>query len=274
MFPPFFGFNMKSLFLFLLLAGVISAQGTRSAEQVLEPQIEIIRGADADLSLYSFLPKGLGKKVCVVILTGGDGAQKIGKVLPTHFEFARQMVGYGYAVFAIDYQNRNRRFLDAKWIDDIALAVQNIAQREQVDSNQIFIAGFSMGGTNAYRYLERNPNIKGLICYGSPMKFEKPELVDLIGKQTMPIHLVQKINVPLLFFQGKEDGITTSKQSREFVDSLKAHNRLVEYHEYENAKHGFTYTGTKGDRVEYQQEAAFDSYRRTYEFIQRHSSTH
>lgn len=252
----------------LMMFEMNQASDSRYAMDFGNPKIEKINGTDSDILLYSFLPKTQGKLITIVMLAGGDGSKMIGKIAPIHYEFANQMNGYGYAVFAIDYRNPNRNFLDNKWIDDIEIGIKKIKTNDKIDTNKILLAGFSMGGTNAIKYLKRDRGIKGLICYASPMKFTRPELLMIIDKNEMPIDLAKTLDLPILFFQGLDDSITTTIQSDEFIDSLKSNGKKVEYIKYERTKHGFTYRGTKGDRVEYNHESAYDSYRKVNEFIQ------
>ncbi|HSQ41177.1 MAG TPA: alpha/beta hydrolase, partial [Fibrobacteraceae bacterium] len=192
-------------------------------------------------------------------------------ISPIHYEFAEEMNGYGYAVFAIDYRNPSRRFLDEKWTDDIEIGIDHIMKNPAVDTGNVYLAGFSMGGTNAVRYLPRSKGIKGLVCYASPMRFDKPGLLKLIGEGNMPIRISGSIHVPVLFFQGLDDSITKPWQSEEFIDSLRAHGKDVEYVGYVNTKHGFTYKGVNNERVGYNRESAFDSYTKVHEFIESHS---
>jgi len=260
--------QMKKTICFILFIALSAfAQTTRSPEIQTEPAIETVKGVDSDITIYSFVPAGSIKRTTIIMLAGGDGAKMIGRISPIHFQFAEQMNGYGYAVYAIDYRNVNRKFMDDRWIDDIEIGIDRIKHDEAVDTNNIFLAGFSMGGTNAMRYAVRSGNVRGLILYASPMKFKKAGLVRIIGEDRMPIRLVARLSAPVIFFQGRDDIITRPGQSEEFIDTLKAQGKQVEYHEYENTKHCFTYVGTKGDRVEYNESSAYDSYRKVNEFI-------
>jgi dipeptidyl aminopeptidase/acylaminoacyl peptidase len=54
-----------------------------------------------------------------------------------------------------------------------------------------------------------------------------------------PIHYPERIEQPVIFFQGSEDKVVPADQTRLMADSLRARGVETEYHEYAGEFHGF-----------------------------------
>ena len=79
-------------------------------------------------------------------------------------------------------------------------------------------------------------------------KFESRYLDSLIGAypeqknlyiERSPIHSVQLLNCPVIFFQGDEDKIVPPNQAEMMVEALKAKGLPVAYVLYKGEQHGF-----------------------------------
>src|SRR5262249_49838170 len=54
-----------------------------------------------------------------------------------------------------------------------------------------------------------------------------------------PIHFVDRLRCPMIFFQGLEDKIVPPSQAECMVAALRGKGTAVEYHAFEGEQHGF-----------------------------------
>jgi dipeptidyl aminopeptidase/acylaminoacyl peptidase len=65
-----------------------------------------------------------------------------------------------------------------------------------------------------------------------------PERKDLYVERS-PIHFIEKLSCPVIFFQGLEDKVVPPNQAEMMVSGLKAKGLPVAYVAYEGEQHGF-----------------------------------
>ena len=82
----------------------------------------------------------------------------------------------------------------------------------------------------------------------STHKFESHYTDSLIGpwpeqeqlyRERSPIHAVDNLTVPVIFFQGAKDRVVPPEQTERMVEALRAKNIPVIYMLFENESHGF-----------------------------------
>ena len=208
-------------------------------------------------------PGGVKPPLIVISHGGPTGATGNGLSLHTQFwtsrGFAVLDVNYGGSTgYGRDYRHR----LQGKWgivdIDDCINGAKYLIQRGWVDPDQIVIRGSSAGGYTTLSALTFRDFFKvGASYYGigdlealakDTHKFESRYLDCLIGpypenRQTYldrsPIHSVDQLNCPVIFFQGLEDKVVPPNQAQAMVEALDKKGLMVAHVTFPQEGHGF-----------------------------------
>jgi len=158
--------------------------------------------------------------------------------------------------------------LNGNWgkfdVEDAISGVRHLAQQGLVDESRAVIMGGSAGGFTVLQSLVDHPGFykAGVCLYGvanqftlaaDTHKFEArysdkmlgplPEAADLY-RQRSPIFHADKIQDPIIVFQGEDDLVVPRAQSDEIVASLQRRAVPHEYHLYAGEGHGFRKTET------------------------------
>ena len=173
--------------------------------------------------------------------------------------FAVADVNYGGST---GYGTAYRRRLNDKWgivdVDDCVNVARYLAERGDVDSDRLAIDGGSSGGFTALAVLTfRDVFHVGTSYYGvtdlealarDTHKFESRYLDGLIApypeqaevwRERSPIHNVDKLDRPVILFQGMEDKIVPPNQAETMVAAVREKGLPVAYITYEGEQHGF-----------------------------------
>jgi len=174
----------------------------------------------------------------------------------------------GFAVLDVNYGGSTgygrayRERLKGNWgvvdVDDCANGAKFLAESAQVDGDRLVIAGGSAGGyTTLCALIFRDVFKAGASYYGvsdlealatDTHKFESRYLDSLIGAypqeqslyvERSPIHACDRLNCPVIFFQGKEDQIVPPNQAERMVEVLRQKKLPVAYILYPGEQHGF-----------------------------------
>lgn len=174
----------------------------------------------------------------------------------------------GFAVLDVNYGGSSgygkayRERLNGRWgivdVDDCVNGALYLTEQGQVDRNRLAIRGGSAGGFTTLAALTfRRVFTAGASHYGvsdlealalDTHKFESRYLDTLIGpypaeadlyRQRSPIHAVERLSCPVIFFQGLEDRIVPPNQAVRMVEALKDKGLPVAYLAYEGEQHGF-----------------------------------
>lgn len=220
---------------------------------------------------YKPLNASVDNKVPVVLfIHGGPGGQsRIG-----FSNYIQYLVNHGYAVMAVNNRGSSgygKTFykLDNKDhgngdLKDCVWAKKWLQQQDYIDTAKIGIVGGSYGGCMVLCGLAFYPEEfkVGVDLYGVanwlrtlrsiPPYWEsfKKALYDEMGdpntsdsvmlKATSPLYNYQKIDKPLIVFQGLNDVRVLPIESKEIVEGVKKNGVAVEYITYANEGHGFT----------------------------------
>jgi dipeptidyl aminopeptidase/acylaminoacyl peptidase len=180
----------------------------------------------------------------------------------------------GYAVLEVNHRGSTgygRPYWEAlrcNWgvydVEDAVSGVQYFADQGQVDGSRAVIMGGSAGGFTVLMALENHPGVfkAGVCLYGvanqfslvaETHKFEArysdsllgplPEAADLYRARSCEFH-ANKIQDPLIIFQGEEDQVVPRAQSDAIVAVLQRRGIPHEYHLYPGEGHGFRKTET------------------------------
>ncbi len=173
--------------------------------------------------------------------------------------FAVADVNYGGST---GYGTEYRRRLNDKWgivdVDDCVNVARYLADRGDIDGDRLAIDGGSSGGFTTLAVLAfRDTFHVGASYYGvtdlealarDTHKFESRYLDGLIApypeqaevwRERSPIHNVDKLDRPVILFQGMEDKIVPPSQAETMVAAVREKGLPVAYITYEGEQHGF-----------------------------------
>lgn len=239
-------------------------------------QAEVVRfksfdGKEIPAIYYKPIQASKDNKVpALVWVHGGPGGQsRIGYSNAIQF-----LVNRGYAVLAVNnrgssgygktfYKMDNKDHSNGD-LKDCIWGKKWLAEQEYIDGDAIGIYGGSYGGTMVLGALAFHPeefkvgvNLFGVANWPRTLKSIPPywesfrkALYDEMGdpytadsirlKQISPLYNYQKINKPLLVFQGSNDVRVLPVESDEIVAGVKKNGVPVEYVVFPDEGHGFT----------------------------------
>jgi len=174
----------------------------------------------------------------------------------------------GIAVLDVNYGGSSgygrayRERLNGNWgvvdVDDCANGARFLGQRGAADGNRLAIRGGSAGGYTTLCALTFRDVFKaGASLYGisdlealakDTHKFESRYLDRLIGPYPerrdlyvarSPIHFTDRLNCPMILFQGLEDKVVPPNQAEKMVAAVRAKKLPVAYLTFEGEQHGF-----------------------------------
>ncbi|MBF2086080.1 S9 family peptidase [Thermoleptolyngbya sp. C42_A2020_037] len=160
------------------------------------------------------------------------------------------------------YGREYRERLKGNWgivdVDDCVNGAKYLADQGWVDGDRLCIDGGSAGGYTTLAALAFRDVFKaGASHYGvsdlealakDTHKFESRYLDGLIGPyparrdlyiERSPIHAIDRLNCPLIFFQGDEDKIVPPNQAEMMVNALQEKGLPVAYVLFQGEQHGF-----------------------------------
>mgnify|MGYP001496742903 CR=1 FL=1 len=191
-------------------------------------------------------------------------------------------VNYGGSTgYGRDYRTR----LNGQWgvvdIDDTVNAANFLIKRGDVDAERLAIRGGSAGGYTTLAVLTFKDLFKaGASYYGvsdleslakDTHKFESRYLDTMVGpypadlstyRARSPIHHVDNLSCPIIFFQGLEDRVVPPSQAEAMVNALRRKGLPVAYLPFEGEQHGFR----KADSIKRSLDAEFYFYSRVFAF--------
>jgi dipeptidyl aminopeptidase/acylaminoacyl peptidase len=214
--------------------------------------------------------EGVGLPPLIVSIHGGPTSQVRAVFNPRAQFFATR----GYAVLEVNHRGSTgygRPYWEAlrgNWgvydVEDAVSGVKYFAGQGQVDGDRAVIIGGSAGGFTVLMALENHPGVfkAGVCLYGvanqftlaaETHKFEARYCDSMIGplpdaaavyRQRSPQFHADKIQDPVIIFQGEEDQVVPRAQSDAIVAALQQRGIPHEYHLYPGEGHGFRKTET------------------------------
>ena len=174
----------------------------------------------------------------------------------------------GIAVLDVNYGGSSgygrayRERLNGNWgivdVDDCINGARYLVEIGAADGNRLAIRGGSAGGyTTLCALTFRNAFKAGASHYGisdlealarDTHKFESRYLDRLIGPyperrdlyvERSPIHFTDRLNCPMILFQGLEDKVVPPNQAEKMVEAVRAKKLPVAYLTFEGEQHGF-----------------------------------
>ena len=174
----------------------------------------------------------------------------------------------GFAVVDVNYGGSTgfgrayRERLDGAWgvvdVDDCVAAARYLVDQGLADPDRLCIRGGSAGGYTTLSALTfRDVFQAGASHYGigdlaalaaDTHKFESRYLDRMIGplpaaeavyRARSPIHFTDRLNCPVIFFQGLDDRVVPPNQAEAMVAALRAKGLAVAHVTFEGEGHGF-----------------------------------
>ncbi|RRR76817.1 MAG: S9 family peptidase [Candidatus Viridilinea halotolerans] len=175
----------------------------------------------------------------------------------------------GYAVLEVNYRGSTgygRAYVQAlrgQWgvvdVEDVASGAHYLIENGIADAQRIVVMGGSAGGYTVYETLAQHPEVfcAGICRYGvanlfsvvaDTHKFEAHYLDGLLGplpeaaaiyRERSPLFHAERINTPLLIFQGSEDKVVLPEQSEAIVAALRRRGVPHRYHLFDGEGHGW-----------------------------------
>jgi len=188
------------------------------------------------------------------------------KAYPKYSLETQYWTNRGYAIFDINYSGscgygrEYRERLNGNWgqldVDDCKISIECLSNK--IDRNKVIIRGKSAGAYTALMGLCNSSSFAiGCSYYGigdqekmveHTHKFEAHYTDSLIGPypeekklyyDRSPIHFVDNIQSPVLFFHGLKDQVVLPEQTETMYQALKKNKIPVSYVPFENEGHGF-----------------------------------
>ena len=209
--------------------------------------------------------EGLESPPLVVLIHGGPTSQRGASFYPNVQFFTTR----GYAVLQVNYRGSTgygrayRNKLRNNWgiydVEDAVSGVRHLVAQGRVDNERLVIMGGSAGGFTVLKALEDYPGVfkVGVCMYGvanqftlvaDTHKFEERYSDTLLGplpeaaaiyRERSPIFFADKIQDPIIVFQGEDDKVVPQAQSDAIVEALRRNGVPHEYHLYAGEGHGF-----------------------------------
>lgn len=178
-----------------------------------------------------------------------------------------------------------RRLLDGQWgvvdVEDCSAAAKHLVARGLVDGARLAIRGGSAGGFTTLAALTSSSLFKaGASLYGvadlmllatDTHKFESHYLDRLIGPlpqakalyaERSPIHHLDRLTCPVIFFQGQDDKTVPPNQAETMVAAMAARALPCAYYAFDGEGHGFR----KAETLRRVLELELDFYGRVFGF--------
>lgn len=211
-----------------------------------------------------------GRPPLIVSVHGGPTSQSRAFFNPRAQFFATR----GYAVLEVNYRGSTGygrpywQALNGNWgiydVQDSVSGARHLVEQGWADGERLVVMGGSAGGFTVLQALEEFPGFfkAGICLYGvsnqftlvaETHKFEARYSDSLLGplpeaasiyRARSPVFHAEKIQDPLLIFQGEEDQVVPRAQSDSIVESLRQRGVPHEYHLYPGEGHGFRKTET------------------------------
>ena len=222
----------------------------------------------SEMDMYAALPDGSGPHPAVVIAFHVGGLDDFDR------KMADQLAEAGFVAVVPDLFHRFSKEVmdgprldrlghlkDADIIADMNAAVDFLTANSAINDDRIGVTGFCMGGRIAWLMAASNQIFKCTVpFYGG-------NIMGNWGPGDTPFSMANKINCPMLFHFGAEDGNPSVADRDTFDAELKRLGKDFEFHTYNGAGHAFM-DHTNPDR--YHEASAAAAWPRTIDFFNNH----
>lgn len=250
--------------------GGLDAAGLVLPESITYPSID---GLDIHAMLFTPTEKAPGKHPLLVQIHGGPTAQTMWRWDP----IVQYWVGRGWVVCSTNFRGSTgygRAYTDAmhgRWgeidMEDNVHAVYHLDKQGLIDRRRAVAWGGSGGGLATLSLLTQKPEVfkAGVDLYGVSNFVSFGEQTDRLARGLFPSELgpmaenfdlyernsptshADKVQAPLLIFQGLDDRRVPPRQSEEMVEAMQKAGKFVEYVTYAGEGHGWRKVETVRD---------------------------
>jgi dipeptidyl aminopeptidase/acylaminoacyl peptidase len=201
----------------------------------------------------------------LLVITHGGPTGATTDVLDPKIQF---WTSRGFAVLDVNYSGSTgygrpyRERLRTQWgivdVEDVVAGAKAMVEAGKADPERLIIRGGSAGGYTTLAALTFHDTFKsGASYYGisdlevlqqDTHKFESRYNDSLIGpypeakdiyKARSPIHFTDRLDRPIILFQGLEDKVVPPNQSEMMADAVRKKGLKVKYVTFEGEQHGF-----------------------------------
>jgi dipeptidyl aminopeptidase/acylaminoacyl peptidase len=203
-----------------------------------------------------------GERPPLLVMSHGGPTSATSPILKLGIQY---WTSRGIAVLDVNYGGSTgygrayRERLNGNWgivdVDDCVNGATYLAGQGLVDGERMAITGGSAGGyttlcaltfRDVFKAGASHFGVSDLIALDEDThKFESRYTFGLVGQSRdlyiarSPIHHTDKLNAPVIFFQGLEDKVVPPNQSEMMVNALRAKGVPVAYVTFEGEQHGF-----------------------------------
>ena len=185
----------------------------------------------------------------------------------------------GSAGYGLDFRDANREDMGGGDVDDLQAAADWLIQTGYVNPKKIVAMGSGYGGYLSLMAVSKSPStwaagvaLFPFVNWSTKTKYEDPLLrqydLSILGdaeknvslwQERSPIHLADRVNVPLLLLAGGNDPRCPAEEAQQEAEAVKKAGGKVQLKVYENEGHGFSH---REDRI--------DAWRRISDFLKFH----
>ena len=219
---------MRRVFILIFMCAM-AAQMVYAAD-IKTSIVKYVGGSDT-VSAYLAEPAGSGKHSALIVIHEWWGLTDWIK------QDARNLAERGYVALAIDLyhgalagdpQQAYKLMMSVpheRAVTDLKTAFDYLANLSEVNSSQIGVIGWCMGGSYSFIAAVNLPKLAAcIIDYGK---------VDTAKSE------IEKINCPILCNFAKLDKAYTPAMGKAFAEAMKADGKKVEFHVYPAVNHAF-----------------------------------
>jgi dipeptidyl aminopeptidase/acylaminoacyl peptidase len=227
-----------------------------------------------------------GERPPLIVISHGGPTAAASSNLSLNLQF---WTSRGFALLDVNYRGSTgygrayRDALDGVWgladVEDCASGARHLVERGLADPDRLAIRGGSAGGYTTLAALAFTDVFRaGASYYGvsdlaglvrDTHKFESRYLDTLVGpyparadlyRARSPLHHIDRLSCPVIFFQGLEDKVVPPNQAERMVTALTARGISAPYLAFPGEQHGFRRAETQIRSM----EAELEFYRRVF----------
>ena len=228
---------------------------------------------DDFINAYLARPMGPGPYPGIVLVNHMPGWDEL------YREFTRRFAQHGYVAICPNIFQRfghgtpeevSAKVRGAGGVPDDSVvgdckAAMELLKSLPYSNGRVGITGTCSGGRHSFLVACRVQGFDAVVeCWGGNVVMPPDRLTPQQPKA--PIDYTEGLSCPILGIFGNDDQSPSPDQVNQHEAELKKHGKDYVFHRYDGAGHGFWYH----DRANFRPEQAMDSWRKTFEFFNKH----